>query len=395
MSPKPKETIRPPTPATNETEIALKALDALPARRPSKKQANPTKSKAKSTVGAAQSASHPLCVNTLKGHNDDITGLAMSAEGTCLHLASSCADSTVRVYKLDDVAAKSCHIVRINLEHEKAVAVAFGSSPSEVVVAACPGAVSAGSRLCKYIIPSKPGAAPELKWKVDKAHGNFDILSLAASKTLALSCSNYETNLGIWSIDSGKLIEKVNTNQLVNNSASISPDGRFFAAATFTADVKVWELLQHKVTDPVKCTRVMVLQGHKGAVTSVAFSADSTKMVTASKDGFLILWNINVRYQLSEDPKILLRTPCVMTGGHYSKIALSPSGLLAAVVAPANTTLHFLLPHNGEVVEEVLLAHSSEITCFVWAPIPAFEGNHEVLATAGGDRKLKLWKSPL
>jgi sugar lactone lactonase YvrE len=40
----------------------------------------------------------------------------------------------------------------------------------------------------------------------------------------------------------GKLVEMVNTNQLVNNGMAISPDGRFFAAATFTADVKIWEL---------------------------------------------------------------------------------------------------------------------------------------------------------
>lgn len=53
----------------------------------------------------------------------------------------------------------------------------------------------------------------------------------------------------------------LNTNQLVNHSAVISPNGRFFAAATFTAEVKIWELQWGKsVSDPVKAVKVMSLQ---------------------------------------------------------------------------------------------------------------------------------------
>lgn len=59
-----------------------------------------------------------------------------------------------------------------------------------------------------------------------------------------------------------------------------------------------------------------VLQGHKSGVTSVAFSADGTRVVSASTDGFLIVWNIDVRYSLNEDPKILykVRTSLVCIG---------------------------------------------------------------------------------
>lgn len=35
------------------------------------------------------------------------------------------------------------------------------------------------------------------------------------------------------------MLGNVDTNQLKNNMASISPNGRFIAAAAFTADVKV------------------------------------------------------------------------------------------------------------------------------------------------------------
>lgn len=38
---------------------------------------------------------------------------------------------------------------------------------------------------------------------------------------------------------SGKILGNTDTNQLKNNMATISPNGRFIAAAAFTADVKV------------------------------------------------------------------------------------------------------------------------------------------------------------
>ncbi len=50
----------------------------------------------------------------------------------------------------------------------------------------------------------------------------------------------------------------------------------------------------------------MELKGHKSQVMCVAFSPDSKRCVTASKDGTLRVWNIDVRYHLEEDPKTLL-----------------------------------------------------------------------------------------
>jgi hypothetical protein len=47
------------------------------------------------------------------------------------------------------------------------------------------------------------------------------------------------TDIKIWHGKSGKELGTVDTNQLKNNMADISPNGRFIAAAAFTADVKV------------------------------------------------------------------------------------------------------------------------------------------------------------
>jgi len=47
------------------------------------------------------------------------------------------------------------------------------------------------------------------------------------------------TDIKIWHGKSGKELGTVDANQLKNNMADISPNGRFMAAAAFTADVKV------------------------------------------------------------------------------------------------------------------------------------------------------------
>jgi|AntRauMFilla1563_2_1112583.scaffolds.fasta_scaffold52700_1 WD40 repeat protein len=88
----------------------------------------------------------------------------------------------------------------------------------------------------------------------------------------------------------------------------------------------------------------MTLQGHKGAITSVAFNHDSTQVVTCSKDQTWRVWNINVRYQVSEDPKVIREGRCVPfeKGVFYTRMDLSAKGVLAATVGPQERNLHFI-----------------------------------------------------
>jgi WD40 repeat protein len=48
----------------------------------------------------------------------------------------------------------------------------------------------------------------------------------------------------------------------------------------------------------------------------VSFSPDSKRVVSASEDGTLRVWNIDVRYHMSEDPKVLLKV-----GGVHVRVA--------------------------------------------------------------------------
>lgn len=54
------------------------------------------------------------------------------------------------------------------------------------------------------------------------------------------------TDIKLWVAENGKCVGTVDTNQLKNTMATLSPNGRFLAAAAFTADVKVCIFLSRR-----------------------------------------------------------------------------------------------------------------------------------------------------
>ncbi|GMP61807.1 hypothetical protein CsSME_00024126 [Camellia sinensis var. sinensis] len=112
---------------------------------------------------------------------------------------------------------------------------------------------------------------PEIKWERHKVHDKRAILTLvgttatygtADGSTIIASCSE-GTDIILCHGKTGKILGNVDTNQLKNNMATISPNGRFLAAAAFTADVKVWEIVYSKDGSVKEVSKAMQLKGHK------------------------------------------------------------------------------------------------------------------------------------
>ncbi|KAL3536954.1 hypothetical protein ACH5RR_000320 [Cinchona calisaya] len=357
---------------------------------------------------------HPLDLNTLKGHGDAVTGICFSADARSL--ATSCGDGVLRVFKLDDVASKSFKFLRINLPAGgHPTAVAFADDATSVVVATH---TLSGSSLYMYgeEKPNVTGESkqqnklplPEIKWENKNVHDKRAILTLVGAKatygsangsTVIVSCSE-GTDITVWHGKTGKALGHVDTNQLKNTMATVSPNGRFIAAAAFTADVKVWEIVYTKDGSVKEVSKVMQLKGHKSAVTWLCFAPNSEQIITASKDGSIRVWNINVRYHLDEDPKTLKLFPIPLhdangTTLHYDRLSLSPDGKILA--ATHGSTLQWLSAESGQVLDTAEKAHDGDITDMVWSPtsIPAGDKKLSVLATASIDKKVKLWLAPL
>ncbi|XP_052170603.1 uncharacterized protein LOC127786903 [Diospyros lotus] len=384
----------------------------LPAKPP--QQHKKSQSKSHSHAASDKEANkrhHPLDLNTLKGHGDSVTGLCFSSDGHSL--ATACADGMVRVFKLDDASSKSFKFLRINLPTgSHPIGVTFSDDASSLVVGSH---AHTGSSLYMYG-EEKPKAGgemkqqtkPEIKWAHHKVHDKSTILTLvgtvamygtADGSTIVASCSE-ATDIILWHGKTGKILGHVDTNQLKNTMATISPNGRFIAAAAFTADVKIWEIVYAKDGSVKEVSKAMQLKGHKSAVTWLCFAPNSEQIITASKDGSIRIWNINVRYHLDEDPKTLKVFPIPLhdssgTTLYYDRLNISPDGKVLA--ATHGSTLQWLSAETGQVLDTADKAHDGDITGIAWAPCTIPVGGDKrslVLATASADKKVKLWAAP-
>ncbi|KAK9819711.1 hypothetical protein WJX72_001552 [[Myrmecia] bisecta] len=348
-----------------------------------------SKAKASSALPAAGTATHhPLYLNTLKGHVDTVNGLAFSPTGTAI--ATACEDRALRIFKLEDVTSKSIGFRRKNLTRGP-VDVGFGASDDELV-AVTKGTLDAAA-LSMYISKanqkSGEGSVLEPVWEVDNVHAGDAALCMHSRNGVILTCSK-KTDMRVYS-SRGRQLAAMDTAGLQNHMADLSPNGRFAAAATFTSDVKVVEIKHDKEGNFQGCSKVMDLKGHKSQVMCLSFSPDSSRMVTASKDGTWCVWNIAVRYWLQEDPKQLLKRPQEVPANRcYTHIAYGPGGVIAASI---DKTLYLLDAKSGSLVDTVEDAHDAEITCMEWSPALYPLGDHSesaVLATGSRDKKCQV-----
>ncbi|RZC56048.1 hypothetical protein C5167_014910 [Papaver somniferum] len=307
-----------------------------------------------------------LFLNYLSGHKEPITAICFSSDG--LKLATGCADGVVRIFKLDNILCRSFKFKGISLPTGGVpTAVAFSDGASSVVAAAQHGYGS-----CLYIYddgnpanqkkhPFCKPPFPEFKWLQTEVDETKAFVTLAGTTArydttggspFIVSCSK-SSDISLWHGKTGRILGNTGVNQLKNNMAAISPNGRFIAAATCSTDVKVWEIVYTEAGSVKEITGAMQLKGHTSEVTWLCFSPNSERIITASKDGTVRIWNINVRYDFFEDPKILKVFPVPLRDSkgvtlHYEHLDISPDGKILA--ATHCSTLQWLCAESGKVL---------------------------------------------
>eukprot|EP00899_Mesostigma_viride_P027789 jgi/Mesvir1/8195/Mv12490-RA.1 len=338
------------------------------------------------------------CLATLKGNTENVLSMAVTPDGK--YLATACGTSTINVFKVDDVHAKSFKIIRVHLDAFNATCVSLGAGGlSEIVVAST---TPTGAAIAAYAAPAEKGAGAaggsQLVWSHQDCHGTDGVLNMQGGShpishaSVVATCSS-GTHIKVWAASNGQLLGEVDTSQLQNHMVALSPNGRFMAAAAFTADVKIWEVVADKLGRFTRVDKVMQLKGHKKGLVCLAFNNDGTRVVTVSRDGTWKLWNINVRYDVNEDPKCILTAPCAPTPD-YDLVALAPGDnpLLAAV---KGRQVFLLDTTTGTLAKEVHDAHDAAITSLLWfpSPLPTDDGPAAVFATGSADKKVKLWRA--
>eukprot|EP00052_Salpingoeca_macrocollata_P023175 m.203456 g.203456 ORF g.203456 m.203456 type:complete len:303 (-) comp21977_c14_seq1:44-952(-) len=216
----------------------------------------------------------------------------------------------------------------------------------------------------------------------EKARSTADLVAAgfaATEKYKYLMTCYADTSLHLWSVK-GELLQTLDTQKISNSHAAVSPSGQFVAVCGFSPDVKIYEVqAENGVVSAVK--PAMVLGGHTAAMLHFAFSSDSSRVVSISKDGTWRLFNIDVRYKDREDPRLIGWAKFALLGA-TAKCAVSPD--LRTVVVASGTMLQ-VFSAEGELLGEIEEAHT--------APITALDVDAESLyiASASADKSVHIY----
>lgn len=345
-----------------------------------------------------ESASHhPLFVNTLKGHGDVVHGISWSSDGQ--QMTTACEDMYVRVFDLSDVTSREPKFWRIKTPRTP-IGAGFADSKGlkiSVVMRGIPDTLMA----VYESVAGKNGAAATVEelWQAGNIHGKDPALTMRAvspsGRPGIIASLSTKKDLKVYNVQ-GREVGVLEPNSLGNHDLAVSLDGRFIAVASFTSEVKIWEVKVARESGEVTgIFKAMELKGHKKKVMSVALSPDNRRAVTVSQDGTLRVWNIDVRYAMSEDPKTLLTIAMPLSSGRcYQRLALSSTGVIAA---SSEGIVHLISSSTGDLLDSID-AHEGSICELHWSPVPIkVPGQAEplpVLATCGRDKRVRMWRCP-
>ncbi len=151
-------------------------------------------------------------------------------------------------------------------------------------------------------------------------------------------------------------------------AVAYSPDGKFVATVEGTA-----VCVRDAATGAPKHT----LSGHFRPVISLAFSADSSRLVSGSQDTTAVVWNV-----ATGEKELALRTHDHFIYG----VAFSPDGK-RLVDASGDKTVRMYDARSGDEVL-TLKGHTNLVLGVAFSPT----GHH--LATCGPDGTVRLWSAP-
>ncbi|KAI9911286.1 hypothetical protein PsorP6_008896 [Peronosclerospora sorghi] len=324
---------------------------------------------------------HPSILHVLRGHKFSVTAVAYSPNGRFVATASS--DRSIRLYFRDTLNDKNPKLHQINIEYDHVTAICFSSDGRSLVAATENGTVKVYQKL---------RFKPEIVADFPITH-KTDVHSILMNDTgnwaTVITCAgSSDTDIKFWDLK-GELLQTVNTNQVANYHCVGSKDNRFIAVAAYTPEVKIYEIVREKSGALKKVNKVMTLQGHRTGIIDLAFDGSDTlpvkRVVTISKDASVRLWDINVRYSVQEDPKVL--SAFTSSESRVEAIDLTPEGKMMVMVRGKD--LVFVRTEDNEEFYTIPNAIEDFVKRAVFSP-----NGLEVLVLGKNCKHVKIYKTP-
>ncbi|KAG9351907.1 hypothetical protein JZ751_023158 [Albula glossodonta] len=216
---------------------------------PSKKQKQQQRLRKERTQ--QHSFTHPLLASSLKSHSGNVTCLDFSSNGK--YLASCADDRTVRIWSTKDFLERDHRCLRANVELDHVTLVRFSPDSRAFITWLANGETIRVFKMSKKEDSSFSFKAAPEDFPV-KHKGIVINIGIAETGKFIMTASN-DTTILIWDLK-GEVLASINTNQMTNSYAAISPCG----SGEFKEVVRAFDL-----------------KGHSAGVHSFAFSNDSRR----------------------------------------------------------------------------------------------------------------------
>lgn len=230
------------------------------------------------------------------------------------------------------------------------------------------------------------GADSNLKvWHI----GAKDLIDILEEHKGAVRCVAFSPNgqtlasggddrkISLWNRRKREAFTNLSWGDSVPHSLTFSPDGQLLASGSYRK-IKVWRLEDENVFRTPKAKLLHAITAHSHIVSAVAFSSIASPgktLVSGSRDRTIKLWNLETGE--------LIRTLNGHTGAIYS-IALSSDGQTIASGSEDKTVRLWHL-ETGELLS-TFTGHSEQVNAV------AFSADGQTLISGSHDKTIKIWR---
>jgi WD40 repeat protein/serine/threonine protein kinase len=302
---------------------------------------------------------HRLCnawLLTLRGHTDQVYSAALSRDGARAVTAGR--DGTARVWD-----AKTGAELLVLRGQKRMSAAAFSPDGVRVVTANWDGTARAwDAKTGEPLVEFKGHASPVL-WVAYSLDGSR-VVTAAGNPELPFVGS--DNTARVWDAATGKQLAAFAGHEDIVTSAAFSADRSRVVTSSQDRTARVWDASTGR--------ELLTLRGHAGVVASAAFSADDSRIVTASSDRTARVWDAKTGRPLLA----LTGHDDWVTSAHFSTDGAR------VVTASWDTTARLWDAKTGAELF-ALKGHADRVAS------AAFSADGSRVITASWDRTARLW----
>jgi len=297
-------------------------------------------------------------VMTLRGHSDEVHGMAVSPDGK--RIVSGSVDKTVKVWD----AATGAELMTLR-GHEGGInSVAFSQDGKHIVSGSEDKTIKIWDAATGAEVMTLRGHSDEVRGVAFGPDGK------------RIVSGSFDATIKVWNAANGDELMTIRGHECKIGPVSFSPDGRRIVSGSIDNKLKGNQTI--KVWDAATGAEVMTLCGHSDWIWSIAFRPDGKRIISSSADDTIMLWDASTGAEL-----MTLR-------GHKLEVydvAFSPDGK-RIVSGSSDGTIKVWDGSTGAELMS-LVGHENEVWSVAFSP----DGMH--IISSSEDKTIKVWDAAI